>query len=409
MKMEIMAPVGDFETLQSAIKAGTDSVYFGIGDLNMRSRAAINFTIDDLKEVVRICKENKVKTYLALNIVLYDDDLVEMKATCDAAKEAGISAMICSDFAAIEYAKSIGLEVHVSTQANVSNLEAVKFFSKYVDVAVLARELSMEQIKEICEQIKKQKIKGPSGNLIEIEIFVHGALCVSISGKCYMSLANYNSSANRGACFQPCRRAYKVIDEETGDELKVDNKYVMSPKDLCTIGFLDRIVDSGVKVLKIEGRGRKAEYVYNVVKVYKEALKAIEEGNYNKENIEKWTKELEKVYNRGFWHGGYYLGKKLGEWSGAYGSQATTEKVYVGKGVHYFGKKKVAHFLIESDELKIGDSVIITGPTTGYVEFKVTEMKVEDKKVEKAVKGNNVTFPLNEKIRENDKLFVVRK
>ena len=404
-----MAPVGDFETLQSAIKAGTDSVYFGIGDLNMRSRAAINFTIDDLKEVVRICKENKVKTYLALNIVLYDDDLVEMKATCDAAKEAGISAMICSDFAAIEYAKSIGLEVHVSTQANVSNLEAVKFFSKYVDVAVLARELSMEQIKEICEQIKKQKIKGPSGNLIEIEIFVHGALCVSISGKCYMSLANYNSSANRGACFQPCRRAYKVIDEETGDELKVDNKYVMSPKDLCTIGFLDRIVDSGVKVLKIEGRGRKAEYVYNVVKVYKEALKAIEEGNYNKENIEKWTKELEKVYNRGFWHGGYYLGKKLGEWSGAYGSQATTEKVYVGKGVHYFGKKKVAHFLIESDELKIGDSVIITGPTTGYVEFKVTEMKVEDKKVEKAVKGNNVTFPLNEKIRENDKLFVVRK
>jgi len=409
MKMEIMAPVGDFETLQSAIKAGTDSVYFGIGDLNMRSRAAINFTIDDLKEVVRICKENKVKTYLALNIVLYDDDLVEMKATCDAAKEAGISAMICSDFAAIEYAKSIGLEVHVSTQANVSNLEAVKFFSKYVDVAVLARELSMEQIKEICEQIKKQKIKGPSGNLIEIEIFVHGALCVSISGKCYMSLANYNSSANRGACFQPCRRAYKVIDEETGDELKVDNKYVMSPKDLCTIGFLDRIVDSGVKVLKIEGRGRKAEYVYNVVKVYKEALKAIEEGNYNKKNIEKWTKELEKVYNRGFWHGGYYLGKKLGEWSGAYGSQATTEKVYVGKGVHYFGKKKVAHFLIESDELKIGDSVIITGPTTGYVEFKVTEMKVEDKKVEKAVKGNNVTFPLNEKIRENDKLFVVRK
>ena len=224
-----------------------------------------------------------------------------------------------------------------------------------------------------------------------------------------MSLANYNSSANRGACFQPCRRAYKVIDEETGDELKVDNKYVMSPKDLCTIGFLDRIVDSGVKVLKIEGRGRKAEYVYNVVKVYKEALKAIEEGNYNKKNIEKWTKELEKVYNRGFWHGGYYLGKKLGEWSGAYGSQATTEKVYVGKGAHYFDKKKIAHFLIEADELKIGDSVIITGPTTGYVEFKVTEMKVEDKKVEKAVKGNNVTFPLNEKIRENDKLFVVRK
>jgi putative protease len=406
--IEIMAPVGSFETLHAAIKAGADSVYFGIGKLNMRARAAINFSLKDLKKIVKICNDNNVKSYLALNIVFYDDEIKEMKKICDKAKEAGVTAVIASDISAIEYARSIGLEVHISTQANVSNLEAVKFYSKYADVIVLARELSLEQIKYICDEIKKQKIKGPSGNLVRIEIFVHGALCVSISGKCYMSLALYNASANRGNCFQACRRAYRVIDEETGDELKIENKYVMSPSDLCTIRFLDKIIDSGVSVLKIEGRGRKADYVYKVVKVYKEAVEAIRKGDYTKENIEKWENELKKVYNRGFWHGGYYLGKKLGEWSGVYGSKATTEKVYVGRAINYFSKKKIAHFLIEADKLRVGDLVCVIGNKTGYAEGRIEDMMVDDKKARVAKKGDNVTFYFPEKVRPNDKLFVIR-
>lgn len=382
-------------------------MYFGIDKLNMRSRSANNFTTEDLKEIVKICKEHNIKTYLALNTIMYDEDLVLMKKICDTAKEAGLTAVICSDIAALSYARSIGLEVHMSTQTNISNLEAVKFYSKYADVIVLARELKLEQIKYIVEQVKEQNIRGPKGELIEIEIFIHGALCVAISGKCYMSLANYNSSANRGACLQACRRAYIVKDEETGDELKVENKFIMSPKDLCTIGFLNKILETGVKVLKIEGRGRSPEYVYTVVKTYREAIDSCLNGTYNQDKIAKWTKELEKVFHRGFWHGGYYLGKKLGEWSGAYGSKATTKKVYVGKVLNYFGKNKIGHFILETGEIKAGDIISITGPTTGVVQARIESIFVDEKKVSSGSRGDEVTIPIPEKIRFNDKLFLI--
>ncbi len=405
--IEVMAPAGSFESLRAAINAGANSVYFGIEQLNMRARAANNFTTEDLKEIVRICKEHNVKTYLTLNTIMYDHDMSLMKRICDTAKAQNVTAAICSDVAAMSYAKSIGLEVHISTQANVSNFETLKFYSSFADVVVLARELTIQQIRYISDKIKEEQIKGPNGTLIQIELFVHGALCVAVSGKCYMSLATYNSSANRGACLQNCRRSYKVIDEETGDELRIDNKYIMSPKDLCTIGFIDKIIEAGVSVLKIEGRGRSPDYVDTVVSCYNEAIAAHLEGTYTKEKIDFWIKRLETVFNRGFWHGGYYLGKELGEWSGAYGSKASKEKIYLGRAQNYFEKAKVAQFHLETNTLEVGDSILITGPTTGVVETKIDSVMVNDKESTTAKKGDIITFKLETKVRENDKFYKV--
>ncbi|MFH1316732.1 MAG: U32 family peptidase [Candidatus Woesearchaeota archaeon] len=405
--IEIMSPVGSFESLAAAIKAGADSVYFGVGKLNMRSRSSVNFTRADLKKISQICKKNKVKSYLALNTIVYDDEIKEIKKICDSAKKENISAVIASDISVIEYARRIGLEVHISTQQNISNIESLRYFSKYADVIVLARELTLDQIKNISKLIKKQDIRGPNKKLVKLELFVHGALCVSIAGKCYMSLAQYNHSANRGDCLQVCRRGYRVTDLETGDELEIDNKYVMSPKDLCTIGFLDKIIDAGISVLKIEGRGRSPDYVFTATKCYKEAVESIEDKTYTKEKINNWIKELEKVFNRGFWHGGYYLGKKLGEWSGAYGSKAAKEKIYIGKALNYFIKPNIAHFIIESDKLSVGDEIMIIGPTTGVVNAKIKEMIVNDKKIDSAKKGDNITILIKEKLRKNDKLYKI--
>jgi len=408
-KIEIMAPVGSYESLEAAIKAGADSIYFGVQQLNMRAKSSDNFNIGDLIKIVLICKKHNIKSYLALNTIVYDHDLLLMRNICDAAKLAGITAVICSDMAAISYARSINLEVHASTQLNVSNLEAVKFFSRYCDVIVLARELTLKQIEDICKKIKKEKIKGASGKLLKIEIFVHGALCVAISGKCYMSLATQNSSANRGACLQPCRRKYKVTDEETGDELIVDNQYIMSPKDLCTISFLDKLVKSGVSVFKIEGRGRSADYVYTVVSVYRQALKAVKNKSYTKEKIRAWIKSLSEVYNRGFWQGGYYLGKKLGEWSGTYGSHATMEKTLVGRVTHFFDKKKITEVLLTDHPMKKGDKIIITGEKTGIVYHTISNMWFNGKPIKKAEKTSLITLKIKEKVRENDKVFVINK
>ncbi len=407
-EIEIMSPAGSFESLVSALKGGANSVYFGIEQLNMRAKSANNFTKDDLPEIVSMCKEKNVKTYLTVNTILYDHDISLMKSICDEAKSAGVTAIIASDISAISYAHSIGLEVHISTQQNITNTEAVKFYSQYADVVVLARELTLKQIKSICEDIVKEEIRGPKGDLIQVEIFAHGALCVAISGKCYMSLATYNSSANRGACLQNCRRAYKVIDKETGDELEIDNQYIMSPKDLCTIGFVDKILDAGVSVLKLEGRGRAPDYVYVVTKTYREAVDAVLSGTYTKEKIDKWTEDLESVFNRGFWHGGYYLGKQLGEWSGTYGSQAKTEKIYIGKAAHYFNKAGIGEFVIESGELSVGDLVLITGPSTGVANASIDELRIDDKPVNLAKKGDTkVTFKVKDKIHRNDKLYKV--
>lgn len=408
-QIEIMAPAGSFESLQAAIQAGTGSVYFGVEQLNMRAKAALNFKVEELSKVVKICKEKNVKTYLTLNTVMYDNDLQLIKQICDQAKQAGITAIIACDVAVMQYAKSVGMEVHLSTQVNVSNIEAVRFYAQFADVIVLARELTLEQIKHIVNQIKEQNICGPKGELIQIEIFVHGALCVSISGKCYMSLARENKSANRGACVQVCRRSYKLTDEETGDELVVDNKYIMSPKDLCTIGFLDKIIESGVSVLKIEGRGKSPDYVYKVVKAYREAIESVKEGTYTQEKINAWIKELESVYNRGFWQGGYYLGKKLGEWAGIGGSVATFKKKYIAKGENYFDQKKIAFFIIEAGELKVGDKILITGPTTGVIETTLKSMIVNDIVNNVAKKGDLITFPLDKKMRKNDQLYILQK
>lgn len=403
-----MSPAGSFSSLNTAIKAGANAVYFGIEQLNMRARAANNFKTADLPEIVRICQEKNVKTYLTVNTILYDHDLVMMKRICDAAKSAKVTAIIASDIAALQYAHSIGLEVHISTQQNVSNIEAVKFFANFADVVVLARELTLSQIKKISQEIKENNIKGPAGELIRIELFAHGALCVAISGKCHMSLATQNASANRGACTQNCRRSYRVIDEENGEELVLDNKYVMSPKDLCTIGFLDKILGAGVSVLKLEGRGRSADYVHTVTKCYREAADAVADGTYTKEKIEKWTKELEGVYNRGFWHGGYYLGKQLGEWSGEYGSQATKQNDYVGRVTNYFRKNNIAEIILDSGDLNVADEVLITGDTTGVLKFSPTSIFTNDQSTKKATKGETITTPVPERVRINDKVFVVR-
>lgn len=407
--IELMSPAGSYESLAAAIKAGANSVYFGVDKLNMRARSA-NFGLKDLTKVAKRCKQNKVKSYLTLNTVMYDDDLKLVQKICQRAKKAGVSAIIAADVAVMQYARSIGMEVHLSTQANVSNIEAVRFFSKFADVVVLARELTLEQIRKIVGKIKKEKICGPSGKLVRVELFIHGALCVSMAGKCYMSLASHNFSANRGACMQTCRRTYRVIDEENGKELVIDNKYVMSPKDLCTIRILPQILDAGVEILKIEGRGRSPEYVFTVTRVYRQAMDSYVRGGYNDytaEKVNQWEKELDTVFNRGFWQGGYYLGQKMGEWSGTFGSKATLEKKYLGKVLNYFGKSKVSEVVLENDNLKVGDKISIVGPTTGVVEVIVSSIWFEDKKVVVAKKGSTVTISVSEKVRKNDKVYLM--
>lgn len=407
-RIEIMSPAGSFAALQTAIKAGANSVYFGVEQLNMRARSTNNFKIQDLPKIIEICQAAGVKSYLTVNTILYDHDLVLMKKICDAAKLSGVTAIIACDIAALQYAFSIGLEIHISTQQNVSNIEAVKFFAQFADVVVLARELTLKQIKSIIDSIKRENITGPNGKLVQIEIFAHGALCVAISGKCYMSLATRNASANRGACEQNCRRAYRVIDEVTKEELVIDNKYVMSPKDLCTIQFVDQLLGAGVSVLKLEGRGRSVDYVHMVTKCYREAADAVEAGTYTKEKCDAWIKELESVYNRGFWHGGYYLGKELGEWSGEYGSHVSTHNVSIGRVVNFFTNKSIGEFVLESGDLQVGEELFIIGDTTGMVKLKLESLFVHDVPAEIAKKGDVVTFPLPERVRPNDKLFVIR-
>tara|TARA_R110001583_G_scaffold179513_1_gene336333 strand:- start:161 stop:1411 length:1251 start_codon:yes stop_codon:yes gene_type:complete len=407
-KIELMAPAGNFESLQAALDNGADSIYFGVEQLNMRARASINFTLEDLQEISERCKAKNVRTYLTLNTIIYDHDLTIVKTLLQKAKEADITAVIAMDQAVIASAREIGMEIHISTQINITNFETAKFYAMFADTMVLSRELSLRQVKKITEQIEKENVCGPSGKLVEIEIFGHGALCMAVSGKCYMSLHTYNSSANRGACKQNCRKKYTVIDQETGIELELDNEYIMSPKDLCTIDFLDQIVDAGVKVLKIEGRGRAPEYVANVIKCYRDAIDSIDAGTYSKEKVISWMLELEKVYNRGFWSG-YYLGQKLGEWSNSSGSQATQKKVYLGKGMHYYPKANIGEFKIEAYDLSIGDTILITGPTTGAKEMEVKELFVNDEKGEKASKGDSCTFPLEFRIRPSDKLYKIVK
>ncbi len=402
---EIMAPVGSYDSLSAAIAAGTDAVYFGVEGLNMRSRSSANFTLDDLRKIAGICSEAGVRTYLTVNTIIYDADMPVVRSIIDAAAEAGLTAIIASDIAAISYARSRGVEVHISTQCNISNIEAVRFYSAWADVLVLARELSMEQVAAIHRAIIEEDIRGPRGELVRIEMFCHGALCMAVSGKCYLSLHQMNSSANRGACTQICRRGYSVTDLETGDELNVDNKYIMSPKDLKTIHFLDRMVDAGVSVFKIEGRARGPEYVATAVSCYSEALQAIADGTYpDREAIAAWDARLSKIFNRGFWDG-YYLGQRLGEWSAKYGSSATRVKQYVAKGVKYFSRLGVGEFLMEAGELHRGDEVVVTGPTTGALIIKADDIRVGGKSVEKAVKGDSFSIAVPAKIRPADRLY----
>ena len=403
-KIEIMAPVGSYESLAAAIQAGADSVYFGLEHLNMRSKSSLNFTIDDLKTITEQCRNNGIKTYLTLNTVMFDRDIPLMKTLVDAAKENNVSALIASDQSVIEYGKSQGMEIHLSTQINISNYSALKFYAPFADVVVLARELNLDQVSEIAGQIGRDQLKGPSGELIKLEMFSHGALCMATSGKCYMSLHQYNSSANRGACLQGCRRSYVVTEKETGDELLIDNEYIMSPKDLCTIGFVDKLLAAGVSVLKIEGRARPPEYVKTTVRCYKEAVQSVFDGSYGEDKILAWTAQLKTVFNRGFWDG-YYLGQRLGEWSEVYGSKASRKKVYIGKGMNYFDRLGVAEFLMETKELEIGDQVLITGPTTGVLEFVIEDMRVEDQPVKKVEKGSRFSMKTDQKIRRSDKLY----
>jgi putative protease len=401
---EIMSPAGSYESLMAAIKAGCDSVYFGIEQLNMRARSSNNFTLEDLERIAAIGKEHQVKTYLTLNTILYDHDIKLMKSIIDAAKHNGITAIIAADHAVMNYAKKVGIEIHISTQANVSNIDTVEFYANYADVIVLARELSLKQVTEICREIKRREITGPSGNLIEIEIFAHGALCMAISGKCYLSLHSNYASANRGACIQNCRRSYIVTDKEEGIEFEVDNEFIMSAKDLCTIDFLDKILDAGVSVLKIEGRGRAVDYVYTVTKCYREAAEAYQNGNYSPEKIAVWKNELSTVFNRGFWDG-YYLGRKMGEWSNENGSKSSKKKIYLAKGLKYYNRAKVGEFKCESHQLSVGDEIMISGPTTGYVQMKVNEIRVDNKIIKSVRKGDVFTLVTEEKIRPSDKLY----
>lgn len=401
---EIMAPVGSRESLQAALQAGADSIYFGIEKLNMRAHSASTFTIDDLREIAATCGERGVKTYLTVNTIIYDEDIELMHQIIDAAKEAGISAVIASDVAVMTYCRKVGQEVHLSTQLNISNIEALKFYSQFADVVVLARELKMEQVAKIHEQAEQMNICGPSGKKIRIEMFCHGALCMAISGKCYLSLDNAARSANRGECMQLCRRSYIVTDKETGTELEIDNKYIMSPKDLKTVRFIDRMMKAGVRVFKIEGRARGPEYVYTVVKCYKEAIQSVLDGTFTEEKKDEWDERLATVFNRGFWDG-YYQGQRLGEWNKNYGSNATERKVYVGKGVKYFSKLGVAEFTCEACEFSVGDKMLITGPTTGVMYVTVEEIHDDTHAVETAQKGTRVSFRVPDKVRPSDKLF----
>lgn len=401
---EIMAPVGSRESLAAAIQAGADSIYFGIEKLNMRAHSASTFTIDDLREIAATCNEHGIKTYLTVNTIIYNEDIPLMHEIVDAAKEAGISAVIASDVAVMTYCNKVGQEVHLSTQLNISNVEALKFYAQFADVVVLARELNMSQVAEVHRLAEEQNICGPSGQPVRIEMFCHGALCMAISGKCYLSLDNANRSANRGECIQLCRRSYTVTDNETGTQLEIDNKYVMSPKDLKTVRFIDKMMKSGVRVFKIEGRARGPEYVYTVVKCYKEAIQSVIDGTFTEEKKDRWDERLATVFNRGFWDG-YYLGQKLGEWNKNYGSCATEKKVYVGKGVKYFSKLGVAEFAIEAADFKKGDKLLITGPTTGVIYMNADEIRYDLEPVEEARKGQRVSMPVPAKVRPSDKLF----
>lgn len=403
-ELEIMAPAGSWESLTAAIKAGADSVYFGIENLNMRAKSSNNFTTEDLKEIVRTCNVAGVKSYLTINTVIYDNDISLMYNIVDVAKESGVTAIIAADVAVMMYARTQGVEVHLSTQLNISNVEALKFYAQFADVVVLARELNLEQVTEIYNEIVAQQIKGPKRELIRIEMFSHGALCMAVSGKCYLSLHEVNASANRGTCNQICRRGYTVKDKESDIELDVDNEYIMSPKDLKTIHFLNKMIDAGVRVFKIEGRARGAEYVKTVISCYREATEAYCEGTFTEEKINDWDKRLAKVFNRGFWNG-YYLGERLGEWSANYGSEATARKLYVGKVTNYFAKLGVAECLLETNDLRVGEEILITGPTTGAYEAVVDEIRVALQSVEKAEKGQYFSIKTDELVRRNDKLF----
>ncbi len=403
-RIELMSPAGNFESLMAAIKAGCNAVYFGVEQLNMRARSSINFNLDDLKEIAQIAKENSIKAYITLNTILYDHDLRLMREIVNAAKESGIHAIIASDNAVLSYCRKISIPVHISTQCNITNIESVEFYSAFADVMVLSRELSLKQVADIVKEMERREITGPSGNLIKIEIFGHGALCMAVSGKCYLSLHSHNASANRGACIQNCRRSYIVTDKEEGYELEIDNEYIMSAKDLVTIDFLDKIIEAGVSVLKIEGRGRSADYVYETTQCYREAIDSIYAGTYTQEKIEAWKKRLSAVFNRGFWDG-YYLGRKIGEWSKEHGSNATKKKLYLGVGKRYFDKIQVGEFKIETHSLKKGDEIIITGPKTGFIKTKIEEMRVNDITVEEVKKGAVFSIKVPEKIRVDDKLY----
>jgi U32 family peptidase len=405
-KIEITAPAGSWESLTAAIRAGADSVYFGVGVLNMRARSSVNFTLQDLVKITRICLKNNLKTYLTINTVIFDHEVKEMKRLVNSAKKNGVNAIIASDHAVIQYARSVEMPVHMSTQTNITNLEAVKYWSQVADVMVTARELNLEQVAAITRAIKRQKITGPAGKPVQVEVFAHGALCMAVSGKCYLSLDHYNASANRGACVQLCRRPYQVTDTDTGLELEIDNAYIMSPKDLCTIGFLDKIVNAGVSILKIEGRGRSPEYVHTVVSCYREAADAVIAGTFTPEMVNLWIERLKTVYNRGFWDG-YYLGRKMGEWAEQHGSVSTRSKEYVGKITNYFKKLKVAEIRMESGQLHPGDKVYIQGPTTGSIELTVPEIHVDLKPVEKTVKGEQCSIAVETFLRRADKVYKI--
>ena len=405
---EIMAPVGSRESLAAAIQAGAGSIYFGIGQLNMRSHSANHFTIEDLKEIAETCNERGIKTYLTVNTVIYGEDISTMHEIVDAAKAANITAAIVSDVAVMVYCRQVGMEVHLSTQLNISNIEALKFYAQFADVAVLARELNMDQVAEIHRQIEEQDIRGPRGELVRIEMFCHGAFCMAISGKCYMSLHDSNRSANRGQCTQICRRSYTVTDNETGNQLEIDNKYIMSPKDLKTIRFIDKMMKAGVRVFKIEGRARGPEYVYEVVTCYKEAIQSVLDGTYTEKKKDKWDERLSTVFNRGFWDG-YYQGQRLGEWTKNYGNKATEKKVLVGKVMKYFSKLGVAEIAVEASEIEKDQNMLITGPTTGIMKFDASEIRYDLKPVEKAEKGWRVSVPVPDKVRPNDKVYKLLK
>lgn len=399
-----MSPVGSYESLMAAIQAGAGSVYFGVGNMNMRSRSAANFTNDDLPKITNICKEHKVRTYLTVNTIIYNNEVTEVRQLIDLAKQCGVSAIIAFDWAVIQYCRKVGMEVHISTQCNITNIEAVRFYAQFADVMVLAREVSLAQAADICKTIKEEQICGPSGQLVQIEMFVHGALCMAVSGKCYLSLDNLGYSANRGACLQPCRRKYRVKDEESDMELLVDGKYIMSPKDLCTIGFLDKIIKAGVSILKIEGRGRSAEYVKMVTTCYHEALQAIEDNTFTQEKVSHWMTRLRSVYNRDFWDG-YYLGRTMGEWTERYGSQASRVKTHIGKITNYYANIGVAEIFIETGSLNLGENVLISGPTTGVYETVLNEIRVDLKPTDHAEKGIYCSIPTTELVRRGDKVY----